>query len=121
MGNIIRKRILADPADIVFLNGVRRIKDVEMLREIPNSLLIYVHAPIEKRFERLKKRADRPGDAEKTWEQFIHEQSAEAESLIETLRPMADFELDNSLHDPEFKALRAQMVDIINEKLKIKL
>jgi len=47
------------------------------------------------------------------------EQSAEAESLIDALRPMADFELDNSSHDPEFRSLRAQVVGFITEKLNL--
>lgn len=120
LGNIIRKRVLVDTADIVFLNGVRRIKDVEMLREMSNSFLIYVYAPAEKRFERLRKRADRPGDSEKTWEEFQAEQAAEAESLIESLRLMTDCEIDNSEDDPEeFKVLRAQIVEFINEKLNL--
>lgn len=117
LGNIIFKRVLADPADIVFLDGVRRPKDIEMLKKLPNSFLGYVYAPPEEAYKRLVKRNDRPGDAEKTWEEFLAEQSAEAESLIRALRPMADFELDNLLHDPEFKSLRAQLAAIINEKL----
>ena len=47
------------------------------------------------------------------------EQAAEAESLIDNLRPMADFELDNSLHDPEFKSLRGQVIGIINERFSV--
>ncbi len=117
LGNIIFKRVLTDPADIVFLDGVRRPKDVEMLKNLPNSFLGYVYAPPEESYKRLVVRSDRPGDAEKTWEKFLEEQAAEAESLIETLRPMADFELDNSMHDPKFNALRAQTVRYINKKL----
>lgn len=119
IGKIMQQRMLADKADIIFFDGARRIKDIEMMREIPNSFLLYVYAPLEKRFERLKKRADRPGDAQKTWKEFQQEQSAEAESLIETLRPMADCEFDNSEDDPEFKALRTQVVGFINEKLNL--
>lgn len=117
LGNLLFKRALADPADIVFLDGVRRLKDVEMLKKLPNSFLGYVYAPPEEAYKRLVARNDRPGDAEKTWEQFLSEQSAEAESLIENLRPMADFELYNSSHDPEFKALRIQVVRVINQKI----
>lgn len=119
LGNIIFKRVLADTADVVFLDGVRRSQDIEMLKKLPDSYLGYVWAPPEEMFKRSVKRSDRPGDAKKTWEQFQTEQSAEAESLIDILRPMANFELDNSLNDPEFKALRAQVVSIINEKLNI--
>lgn len=119
LGNIICRRALADPADVVYLDGVRRPKDVEMLKKIPNSFLGFVYAPPKEAHKRLVKRNDRPDDAEKTWEQFQAEQAAEAESLIDTLRSMADFELNNSLHDPEYKSLRAQIVGIINEKLNL--
>lgn len=119
LGNEIFERVLADTADIVFLDGVRRPKDVERLRELPNGFLGYVYAPLDEVFKRLVIRNDRPGDAEKTLEQFQDEQAAESESLIDSLRSMADFELDNSLHDPEFKALRAQVVSIINKKLNL--
>lgn len=116
LGNTIKRRVLNDPANITFLDGVRRPKDIDRLGELPNSFLGYIYAPPEEAYKRLIIRNDRPGDAEKTWEKFLAEQNAEAESLIDTLRPLADFELDNSVHDPEFKALRAQVVSFINEK-----
>ena len=119
LGNLLFKRVLADPADIIYLDGVRRPKDIEMLKKLPNSFLGYVYAPAEEAHKRLVVRNDRPGDAEKTWEQFQAEQAAEAESLIDILRPMADFELDNSSHDPEFKSLRAQVASFIDEKLNL--
>jgi len=119
LGNIIFNRALTDTADIVFLDGVRRSKDVEMLKKMPNSFLLYVHAPLEETYQRLITRNDRPGDANKTREQFLVEQSAESESLIEALRPIVDFELDNSIYDPRFKSLRDQMVCIINKKLNL--
>lgn len=119
LGDTLFGRALNDNADIVFLDGVRRPKDVEMLKKLPNSFLGYVYAPLEESHKRLIIRNDRPGDALKTWEEFLAEQAAEAESLIDALRPMADFELDNSLYDPEFRPLRAQVVSIINEKLKL--
>lgn len=121
LGNIIFKRALANTADIVFLDGVRRPKDIEMLKKLPNSYLGYVWAPPEEAYKRLVKRNDRPGDAEKTWEQFQAEQSAEAESLIDTLRPMADFALDNSKDDPEFKSLKAQIMKFLREKTLTKM
>lgn len=119
LGNSLFRRALADSADIVFLDGVRRPKDMEMLKNLPNSFLGYVYAPPKEAHKRLVIRNDRPGDAEKTWEQFKLEQAAETESLIDALRPLADFELDNSFHDPEFKSLRAQVVSIVSEKLNL--
>lgn len=117
LGNIIFTRALADTADIVFLDGVRRPKDIEMLKKLPNSYLAYVWASPEEAYKRLVKRNDRSGDAEKSWKQFQAEQEAEAESLIDILWPLADFTLNNLLHDPEFKVLRMQVVGFIRDKL----
>mgnify|MGYP001572644943 CR=1 FL=1 len=122
LGNIIYQRALGDSSGIVFLDGVRRPKDVGMLKKLSETkaFLIYIYAPIKERYQRLKKRADRPGDALKTWEEFQSEQSAEAESLIDTLRPMADFEIDNSADDPAFKLLTSQVMTFIREKILTK-
>lgn len=117
LGNVMFKRVMTDAADIVFLDGVRRPKDVEMLKQLPNSFLGSVYAPPEIAWVRLRRRADRSGDSEKTWEDFQKEQMAESESLIDALLPLADFKLDNSLDDPEFKFLRDQISDLISEFL----
>ena len=119
LGNIIYQRALSDTSEIVFLDGVRRPKDIAMLKKLSetSAFLIYIDAHIEKRFARLVKRSDRPGDAEKTWEDFQKEQAAEAESLIESLCQYADFEIDNSPDDPEFKSLKAQIMKFMREKV----
>lgn len=116
IGNVIYNRALKDMSDIVFLDGVRRAPDVVMLRRLPNSHLLCVEADPKVRFERLKKRADRPGDAEKTWEEFLKEQSAESESLIDEIAKEADFKIDNS-GDVEW--LRHQIQNFLNFKLNI--
>ena len=116
IGSVIYNRALKDSADIVFLDGVRRPQDVTMLRRLPNSHLVCVEAVPEVRFERLKKRADRPGDAEKTWEQFLKEQSAEAESMIDAIGREADFRIDNS---NDLESLRKQVREFLYIKLNL--
>jgi dephospho-CoA kinase len=66
---------------------------------------------MEERFRRLKARADRPGDAEKTWEAFQAEQSAEAESMIDEIGKEADIYLDNS---GTIEELRSQVRGFMN-------
>lgn len=96
VGNALQKIAEADHADIVFFDGVRRPQDVVMLRGLPNSYLVAIEAPPEIRYERLRKRNDRPGDAEKTWEEFLAENNAEAESKIDEIAKKADIVIDNS-------------------------
>jgi dephospho-CoA kinase len=87
-----------------------------MLRGLPNSFLIAIEAPAELRFERLKKRNDRPGDAEKTWEEFMRENDAEPERMIEEIAKEADVTIDNS---GTMDALRREIQTFLREKLKL--
>ena len=122
LGKILEKRARNNPAKIVFLDGVRRPKDVEMLKtlggENAKSFLLYIDAPIEERHKRLRLRADRPDDAEKTFEDFLKEQSAEPELLITSLKEHADWVLDNSASDKEFKLLKLQVAAFWLQKVE---
>ena len=93
LGDVIMARAQADSADIVCLDGVRRPQDVVKLQGLPNFHLVFVDTPLEKRFEFGQKRTDRPVQ---TWEKFIAEQKAEAESKIDEIAWQADIRLDNS-------------------------
>lgn len=117
LGGIIKERALADPAYVVFLDGVRRPQDVAMLRSFPDAFFVLVTALVEKRWDRIRKRNDRPGDANKTLEQFFIEQSAETETRIDEIGREADVVFDNSIDDPEFKDLRIQVRKFIFDKI----
>ena len=114
LGNVIYSRALLDKSDVIFLDGVRRPQDVAMLRRFSGSSLVFVFAPLDQRYEWLKARADRPGDANKTWEEFLREQAAESESKIDELRHSAYFKIDNC-GDLEF--LRGQVTHILKCEL----
>lgn len=118
IGNALQKLAEADQAEIVFFDGVRRPQDIVMLRGLSNSHLIIIEAPAEIRFERLKKRNDRPGDAEKTREEFLAENNAEAESKIDEIAQQADVTIDNS---GTMDDLRKQVRDFLQKKVKLVL
>ncbi|MBU6415085.1 AAA family ATPase [Patescibacteria group bacterium] len=124
LGNVLQRRALADSADIIVLDGVRRPQDVIMLRKFPNSFLCFVAAPFEKRLERIRVRNDRPGDAEKTEEAFRTEQNAEAESMIREIAKEADTVFDNSVDDDgseAFAFLRLQVRKFLTKKVGLVL
>lgn len=110
IGDIIFKRAKKDLTDIVCLDGVRRPQDVVMVRHLPQNYLLFITASPEARFDRLKKRADRFGDAEKTWKQFLAEQSAESEMMIDEIGKQADLVIDNS---GTLEDLRAQVATFL--------
>lgn len=115
LGNALQKRAETDNADFIFFDGVRRPQDVVMLRRLSESLIINLVADMNVRFERLRKRADRPGDAEKTWEEFQSEQAAESESRIDEIARYADVHIDNSHDNPE--KFRSEVKKLLQEKV----
>lgn len=118
IGNALQKLAEADQAEIIFFDGVRRPQDVAMFRGFSNSYLVAIEAPAEIRFERLKKRNDRPGDANKTWEEFLAENNAESESKIEEIAKEADATIDNS---GTLDALRKQIRSFLEKKIGLAL
>jgi hypothetical protein len=92
-------------ADFVVLAGMRWPPEVPLVRELPNSHIVYLTAPFEKRLEWLRIKAERPGDAEKTVEQFANEHKAQTEIYVDQIGAQADSVIDNSgtLEDLERK------------------
>ncbi len=118
IGNALKHIAEVDDSEIIFFDGVRRPQDVAMLHGLSNSHLIAIEAPAEIRLERLKKRADRPGDAEKTWEEFLAEDNAESESKIDEIAKAADVHIDNSGTE---ESLRAQVKEFLQAKMGLVL
>jgi len=101
LGNALMHRAEKDIADVVCLDGIRRPQDIIKLRRMPNNYLVFVDAPFEKRFLNAQSRKDRPAP---TREQFLAQESAEAEKMIGEIARQANIVLDNSGTVEELKA-----------------
>lgn len=117
LSRAVAGRALKDSSEVIFLDGVRRATDMSTFGDLPNKFTVFVDASPEIRFERLKKRGDRPGDKEKSWEQFLGEQNAEAENQIESVARVADIVFDNS---KDLDSLQDQISAFIKDKLRLK-
>jgi len=93
LGNALVHRAQNDAANIVFLDGIRRPQDVPKFLKLPNSHLILVDAPFEKRLQHAQSRTDRPAP---TREQFLAQENAEPERLIDKIAKQANITLTNS-------------------------
>jgi dephospho-CoA kinase len=103
--------------DIVISDGMRWQSDEEMLRAIPNSLILYVTADVKVRYERLKKRAG-VGEKDKTWEEFLAEEKASTEVYIPTFGSHADYKVTN---DGTLEELVAQIEEFFQKLVVPKL
>ena len=83
-------------ADIIVIDGVRRIDDVRYLRDIKGFTLVSIDAHPKSRFERLVTRNENVGDDKKSFEDFLADHKRETEATIPEVVKIADVSLDNS-------------------------
>lgn len=102
LARLIKGRALENSSQIVILDGVRWPQDVTMLRELPNNILVYITAPAEMRFERLKKRNEKVGEGKMSWEQFLEEEKAENEIYIPKIGEAADRKIPNDRNEEKW-------------------
>jgi dephospho-CoA kinase len=112
MSKVIAKDVEHDTNDLVVVEGIRRPTDITYLSEIPGFHLIYITADPKIRWERLVKRAENPGDTEKTYEEFLEDEQAEADRLIKELGAQAEITINN---DRTMDELFAQLEKILQD------
>lgn len=93
---VSRAKRSASSSPIVVIEGIRRLVDISVLINEPNFRLIYVEADPAVRWQRFVWRNEKPGDAARTFEEFLELGKAEAEREIRLLRDRAHLIVDNS-------------------------
>ncbi len=93
LARAVRTRIMKCATTVVIVDGIRRTSEEEMIRSIPGSMILYVTAPVATRYGR--PRASRPGESEKTFEQFLCEEEAPTELEIPQIGARADYRIEN--------------------------
>ncbi len=103
LANAAKKRILECKADIVVFDGVRWGSDEKMLRALPNSLIIYVTAGSDIRYNRIKGRKEKVGESATPKEQFLIEEKIRTELEIPEIGSRADAKIVNEGTIEEYK------------------
>ena len=96
MSKVIAKDVENDPNNIVAVEGIRRPSDIVYLEKADGFRLVYITAEPKIRWQRLVERNENPGDAQKTFEQFLNDQQAEADRMIQELGKTAPIKIDNN-------------------------
>lgn len=110
MSRVIAKDVLNDPNELVVVEGIRRPTDIIYLKELDGFHLIYITADPKIRFERMLKRNENEGDAEKSFAEFLKDEEAEADKMIKELGKTAEIIINN---DGDFENLYTQIENII--------
>jgi dephospho-CoA kinase len=99
----MQKRIQENKGGLVIVDGIRWATDLEMIGNLPNSILVYVTANPELRWERVRKRKEKAGEGELTFERFMAEEQAENEKYIPEIGKVADVCIENNGTSEEFR------------------
>lgn len=97
--NILSKTLKQDmeksSAKIIIMEGIRRLGDIEHLKDLPNFILLAITTDIKTRYARLINRTEKSDDQTKTFEQFQQEAKHESEQHIQTIIMKAKFVINN--------------------------
>lgn len=96
LAKVITADVKNDLTDIVVVDGIRRLADIKELKNLTNFHLISIDADAKIRYSRVIMRQENIGDANKTFEEFINEESQEAESEIPKVMSEAQWTIDNN-------------------------
>lgn len=101
MAKVMAKDVENSQAELIIVDGIRRMDDVKYLRALPNFKLVAIVADMKIRYERLKKRGENPDDKNKTWAEFLADHQLETELTILDTMKAADLVINNdgSLED----------------------
>jgi dephospho-CoA kinase len=93
---VIVEDIKQDTSKLSIAENVRRVSDLEGLKMLPNFKLIRIVSDEHARYERLINRNQNADDKNKTFEEFLIEEQAEAELEIPKVMAMAELEVINN-------------------------
>ncbi|MCL5019538.1 MAG: hypothetical protein M1426_03535 [Patescibacteria group bacterium] len=96
LSNAVKKRVEGSRAEIVIIDGIRWESDLEMLKSFPKSLLVYITADLNLRYQRTKLRGEKAFEETTSFEQFLKEEKAKNEVLIPKIGKNADFKVINN-------------------------
>ena len=119
LSRVVIEDIKLSPKNIMIIDGVRRLEDLDCLKEFPDLYLISLNVDTKTRYERTKLRNENIGDAEKTYEQFLIDGQREAEQEIPTVMAAAHYQIDNNgTFEELYGQLDKIMADINSRKNK---
>lgn len=101
-------------SEYIVIDGIRKIGELECVKQLANFHYLYVDASLHTRYERIIKRTENPDDQTKTFEEFAKDNEHAADNVIPQLKKYANSVIDNN---GSLEELYAQ-VDIVMNNLK---
>lgn len=110
LANAMAEDIKNDEHRMIVIDGIRRLTDIQHLKEVPGFVLVSIDADEKVRYDRMKLRNENEGDDKKSFEDFQADQQKESEAQIPDAMKHADYHIDNN---DGFDALEKQVNEIV--------
>ncbi len=95
--NAINKKIQEDNSELEVITGIRFENEFENIKKYPGSILIYIDAPVEKRYKWQLDDNQYSGDSTMSFEEFVEiEKTKETEVHIAELGKKCEYKLLNN-------------------------
>ncbi|MFC2153989.1 AAA family ATPase [Candidatus Altiarchaeota archaeon] len=111
--NAMREDIKKDASEVVVVDGIRYPNEAKMVRGFPHSIILFIDAPLETRYDRACQRGTR-GEASLTFQEFKEIETRETEKHLGEVIGEADHTINNSGNIDE---LRGKVKGIIEKTL----
>lgn len=111
LSHAVASDALHSEASLVLVDGIRRLDDLAAFRALPNFVLIAVNADAKLRYERMKKRGEKAGESDMTWEEFLKEEQAPTEVTIPETMTFAQHVIMN---DGTIEDLHARIDEVMD-------
>jgi dephospho-CoA kinase len=111
LSRAIQIGIQGSSSRLVIVDGVRRDGDIATLKEVSDFHLLSVDAEARVRYERAKQRAEKPEEADQTFEDFLKLDQRSTEVTTYSLMKHANMVLDNN---GSFERLYEQVDQYLN-------
>ena len=109
----IEKDAVLSENKIVVIDGIRRPEDIVALEPLPFFKLVSIEVPAEMRYERMKRRGEKSGEQNMTWQEFVAQDHAPTEVTIPLVMERAWKKLDNSQTAVELEIqVKAMMAEL---------
>ncbi|OGE31698.1 hypothetical protein A2631_00955 [Candidatus Daviesbacteria bacterium RIFCSPHIGHO2_01_FULL_44_29] len=96
MNRALAEKVNNSTAEVIIWDSIRFPNTFDFVNTLPRSILVYITASAEARYERIRLRKQKVGEDQMTLQEFIDNEQVGTEKDIPMLGHKADFTLDNN-------------------------
>ena len=89
-------RIENSNSSYIFIDGIRKVHLIKILKEKYNASTIYIDSSKELRYTRIQNRMEKTNEANMSFKEFEKEDLLESESELLEIKNIADYNIENN-------------------------